>query len=439
MPRIDYRATPATAGLQGRLRAPGDKSISHRAVILGALAKGDSVVEGFLDSADVRATIGALRQLGVQIQQDGANLSLRGVGLHGLSPPPAVLDLGNSGTAARLLAGVLAGQRFDSVIDGDESLRRRPMRRLAEPLNAMGAALAPTSRGALPMQVTGGRQLRGIDYELPVASAQLKSALLLAGLYARGRTAVTEPAPTRDHTERLLEHFGCPVGRTGRRLELEGGTLRGARLQVPGDVSSAAFFLVAACIVPGSDLLLERVGLNPTRCAVISILKSMGADIRVMNAADQALEPWGDLRVRHRPLRGVTIPQELVPNAIDEFPALLIAAANAQGETVLTGAAELRVKESDRLQAMATGLKQLGIGVDAGPDGMRVAGGRFSGGTVDSQGDHRIAMAFSLAGLTATGAVTIRDCKNVDTSFPGFVECAAQAGWPLSAFAEDGG
>lgn len=439
MPRIDYRATPATAGLQGRLRVPGDKSISHRAVILGALAAGDSAVEGFLDSADVRATIGALRQLGVQIQQEGTSLSLRGVGLHGLEPPPAVLDLGNSGTAARLLAGVLAGQRFDAVIDGDESLRRRPMRRLAEPLTAMNAALSPTSRGTLPMQVTGGRQLHGIDYALPVASAQLKSALLLAGLYARGRTAITEPAPTRDHTERLLEHFGCPVARAGRRLELESGTLRGGRLQVPGDISSAAFFLVAACLVPGSDLLLEQVGLNPTRSAVISILRSMGADIRVTNATDQALEPRGDLRVRYRPLRGVTIPRELVPNAIDEFPALLTAAANAQGETVLTGAAELRVKESDRLQSMAAGLRRLGIGAHTSPDGMRVSGGRLSGGAVDSQGDHRIAMAFSLAGLTATEAVTIRDCKNVDTSFPGFVECAVQVGWPLSARAEGGG
>ena len=413
------------------MRVPGDKSISHRAVILASLAQGNSDCSGFLDSADTRATVAAFRQMGVRINQEGASLSVHGAGLHGLSAPPGVLDVGNSGTTARLLLGILAGQRFNSTLTGDESLVRRPMRRVADPLNSMNADVCTTADGTLPAHIAGGRRLRGIEYELPVASAQLKSALLLAGLYADGTTVITEPAPTRDHTERLLAHFACPVRRSGKRIAIESGTLQANRLRIPGDISSAAFFLVAGCIVPGSDLLIEGVGLNPTRRAVLEILNLMGADSSVGNIAEGTGEPSADLRVKYRPLHGVSIPKELVPVAIDEFPAIMVAACYAKGETILRGAAELRVKESDRIQALADGFERLGITVQTHPDGLSVMGGRPCEGVVDSYGDHRIAMALSLAGLTAAGPVTVRDCKNIDTSFPGFTVCAGQLGWNI--------
>ena len=429
--RVDYHVSPATGGLQGRVRVPGDKSISHRAVILASLAEGTSVCDGFLDSADTRATMAAFRQMGVDMTLEGECLRVNGAGLNGLCAPSGTLDLGNSGTSARLLLGVLAGQRFSSTISGDESLERRPMRRVADPLNAMNADVRTTPEGTLPAHITGNRRLRGIDYELPVASAQLKSALLLAGLYAQGETVITEPAPTRDHTERLLAHFGCPVTRTGMRLTMAGKTLRANRLRIPGDISSAAFFLVAGSVVPSSDLVIEGVGVNPTRRAVIEILNLMGGDVSVTNVVEGIGEPIADLRVKYRPLHGIPIPRDLVPIAIDEFPAVMAAACHAQGETVLEGAAELRVKESDRIGALAEGLESMGITVETRLDGMRVAGGRPAGGEVQSHGDHRIAMAFSVAGLAAEGPVTVRDCKNVDTSFPGFIDCARQLGWEI--------
>ena len=429
--RIDYQLSPATGALQGRVRVPGDKSISHRALILASLAAGTSECRGFLDSADTRATMGAFRQMGVDVTLEGDCLGVDGVGLHGLSAPAGTLDLGNSGTSARLLLGVLAGQRFSSTLSGDESLARRPMRRVADPLNAMNAEVRTTPEGTLPARVTGNRRLRGIDYELPVASAQLKSALLLAGLYAQGKTVITEPAPTRDHTERLLAHFGCPVTRSGRRITLEGNSLRAGWLRIPGDISSAAFFLVAGSIVPGSDLVIEGVGINPTRRAVIEILNLMGGNVSVSNVVEGSGEPVADLRVKYRPLHGIPIPGDLVPIAIDEFPAIMAAACHARGETVLEGAAELRVKESDRIQALADGLETMGIAVETRPDGMRVRGGRPAGGVAQSRGDHRIAMAFSVAGLAAAGPVTVQDCKNVDTSFPGFIHCARQLGWEI--------
>lgn len=428
---VDYHVSPVAGALQGKIRVPGDKSISHRAVILASLAEGTSNCSGFLDSADTRATIAAFRQMGVRITQEGEVLSVDGAGLHGLSAPPDILDLGNSGTSARLLLGVLAGQRFSSTITGDESLLGRPMRRVAEPLNAMNADVCTTPDGTLPAHITGNRRLHGIHYELPVASAQLKSALLLAGLYADGDTVITEPAPTRDHTERLLAHLACPVRRAGRRITMAGRPLRANRLQIPGDISSAVFFLVAASIVPGSDLVIEGVGVNPTRHAVIDILNRMGADISVSSLVEGNTEPVADLRVRYRPLRGVRIPADLVPIAIDEFPAIMAAACYAQGETVLEGAAELRVKESDRIHALAQGLESIGITVETRPDGLRVEGGRPDGGVVKSHGDHRIAMAFSVAGLAASSPVTVQDCKNVDTSFPGFIDCARQLGWEI--------
>ena len=414
--------------LQGRIRVPGDKSISHRAVMLAALAEGVSDCSGFLDSADTRASVAAFREMGVRITQEDDTLAVDGVGLHGLSAPPAVLDLGNSGTSARLLLGVLAGQRFASSLTGDESLLRRPMRRVADPLNAMNADVRITPEGTLPAQITGNRRLRGIEYELPVASAQLKSALLLAGLYAEGKTVIIEPAPTRDHTERLLAHFGCPVSRSGNRITITGKSLQANRVQIPGDISSAAFFLVAGCIVPGSDLVIEGVGFNQTRHAVLEILRMMGADIRIANVVEASGEPVTDVRVKYRPMHGITIPAALVPVAIDEFPAIMVAACYARGETVLKDAAELRVKESDRIQALADGLGRLGIAVETHPDGLCVSGGRPGAGIVDSHGDHRIAMAFTVAGLAAAGPVTVRDCNNVDTSFPGFTDCARQLG-----------
>ena len=425
---IDYHISPASGPLQGKLRVPGDKSISHRVVILASLAEGTSVCDGFLDSADTRATMVAFQQMGVDMTLEGECLRVDGVGLNGLSAPSGILDLGNSGTSARLLLGVLAGQRFSSILSGDESLARRPMRRVVDPLNAMNADVQTTPEGTLPARVTGNRRLRAIDYELPVASAQLKSALLLAGLYAQGETVITEPAPTRDHTERLLAHFGCPVRRAGMRITMAGKTLRANELRIPGDISSAAFLLVAGSIVPGSDLVIEGVGVNPTRRAVIEILNLMGGNVSVTNVVEGSGEPIADLQVRYRPLRGITIPVDLVPIAIDEFPAIMAAACHARGETVLEGAAELRVKESDRIRALAEGLESMGIAVETRPDGLRVTGGRPAGAVVQSHGDHRIAMAFSVAGLAAAGPVTVQDCKNVDTSFPGFMDCARRLG-----------
>jgi len=426
---INYIVTPG-AKLAGDIRVPGDKSISHRAVMLGALADGVSTATGLLEGEDVLCTVNAFRAMGVAI--DGprnGRVEIHGVGLHGLKAPASPLDMGNSGTAMRLMAGILAGQEFDSILTGDASLARRPMRRVAEPLNRMGAAIATGADGCPPLKITGGRRLCGIDYRLPVASAQVKSAVLLAGLYAEGDTVITEPAPTRDHTERMLRGFGYGVETNGPTVRIvAGGRLRAAQLDVPADISSAAFFLVAAAIAPGSNLMLRHVGINPTRVGVLNILKSMGADIESTNRRDVGGEPVADVRVRARALTGITVPVAQVPLAIDEFPALLIAAACANGETVVTGAAELRVKESDRIAAMAQGLTRLGIDVRETPDGISVRGGALQAGEVESFGDHRIAMAFAMAGVRAAGPVTVRDCKNVDTSFPGFVRLAKQAG-----------
>ncbi len=414
--------------LKGRVRVPGDKSISHRALMLGAIAQGTTVIRGFLEGEDTLATLRALQALGVPIERAGGKVVVRGVGLRGLTPPPGPLYLGNSGTSMRLLAGLLAGQGFEAILTGDASLSRRPMRRVTVPLEAMGAAIE-TREGRPPLRVLPRRGLKGIDYAMPVASAQVKSAILLAGLYARGRTCVTEPAPTRDHTERMLEGFGYPLERAGGRICLEGGgALRGTAIEVPGDFSSAAFFMVGASIAPGSELLIEHVGVNPTRTGALEILRAMGADIALLNERQVGGEPVADIRVTSAPLKGIAIPEALVPLAIDEFPALFVAAACAEGETVLRGAAELRVKESDRIQGMAEGLKALGIEAHPLPDGMVIQGGVLRGGRVDSHGDHRIAMAFAMAALRASGPVEVRDCANVNTSFPGFVETARRAG-----------
>ncbi len=429
---INFRVQPG-GRLRGSMRVPGDKSISHRSVMLGALAAGVTEISGLLEADDVLATIGAFRVMGVPMKWSAAgsqqrHLLIHGAGLHGLSRPPAILDMGNSGTAMRLMAGILAGQDFDSELSGDQSLLKRPMARVAAPLNAMGARVE-TAAGLPPLKIRGGQALHGIDYALPVASAQVKSAILLAGLYANGTTTVTEPTPTRDHTERMLRGFGYPVESEGSRVRLVGGNaLRACSIQIPADISSAAFFIVGAAMVPDSEIVLEHVGINPTRIGVINILQQMGAALAMENVREIGGEPVADIRVAGGNLHGIVIPPDQVPLAIDEFPALFVAAAAASGKTILTGATELRVKESDRIAVMAQGLRTLGITVEELPDGIVIEGGLLRGGVVDSQGDHRVAMAFAIAGLCAAGPIAIRDCKNVDTSFPGFVSLAARAG-----------
>jgi 3-phosphoshikimate 1-carboxyvinyltransferase len=426
---IQFVAQPGGT-LSGRLRVPGDKSISHRSIMLGSLAIGDTRIEGFLEGEDSLATLRAFRSMGVRIDGPQAGrVTVHGVGMHGLKPPADALDLGNSGTSMRLMTGLMAGQGVPVTLVGDASLSSRPMQRIIEPLSRMGARIDSADNGTAPLRLQPSKGLRGIEYVMPVASAQVKSSLLLAGLYADGETCVTEPAPTRDHTERMLEGFGYAVRRAGRRVCVTGGgTLRSCDIDVPADISSAAFFLVGASIAEGSDLTLEHVGINPTRDGVIQILRAMGADISIENRREVGGEPVADLRVRSAPLRGIRIPEHLVPLAIDEFPVLFVAAACAEGETVLTGAEELRVKESDRIQVMADGLVALGIDARPTRDGVVVRGGRIGGGEVESHGDHRIAMAFTIAALRANGRILINDCANVNTSFPGFAELAAGVG-----------
>jgi 3-phosphoshikimate 1-carboxyvinyltransferase len=427
-----FKVTPGASGdgLRGRVRVPGDKSISHRSIMLAAIAEGETRIEGFLEGADALATLSAFRRMGVEIEgPDAGQVRVWGVGWRGLQAPDGPLDMGNSGTSMRLLAGLLAGQSFATTLIGDDSLTRRPMRRVTEPLGLMGARIETNAAGTAPLAIHPVAVLKGIAYQLPVASAQVKSSLLLAGLYAAGETCVTEPAPTRDHTERMLTGFGYAVRRQGGRICVTGGgRLTGCRLVVPADISSAAFFLVGASIAPGSDLTLEGVGINPTRVGVITILRAMGADIELLNQRTAGGEPVADLRVRAAPLMGIRIPEDQVPLAIDEFPAIFIAAACAVGETVLTGAEELRVKESDRIQVMADGLAALGILAEPRPDGIRIVGGSLGSGTVAAHGDHRIAMSFAIAGLRAAGPLCIRDCANVETSFPGFARLAASVG-----------
>ncbi len=427
--RHDFRVQPG-GSLHGRVRVPGDKSISHRAVMLGAIADGVTTIDGFLEGADALGTIGAFRALGVTIGgPEAGRVVVHGVGVEGLQAPRGPIDLGNSGTSMRLLTGLLVAQNFTTVLTGDESLSRRPMRRVTEPLVQMGARVESAEGETPPLTIHGGRPLSAIDYRLPIASAQVKSALLLAGIYAHGRTRVREPAESRDHTERMLGGFGYPVERGELECSIDGGgRLRASDVDVPADISSAAFLLVAASLSPGSDLMLEHVGMNPTRTGVIEVLQSMGADIDILDPRTVGGEPVADLRVRYAPLHGVDIPPAVVPRAIDEFPILFIAAACASGTTRLSGAEELRVKESDRLQVMADGLAALGINVRTRPDGIDIEGGHLQAGVVDSAGDHRIAMSFAVAAHRAAGPVTVTDCRNVETSFPGFVDLARSVG-----------
>ena len=426
---ITYQVQPG-GSVNGELRVPGDKSISHRSIMLGSLAEGVTEVEGFLEGEDALATLQAFRDMGVVIEGPvNGRVKIHGVGLHGLKQPPGPLYVGNSGTSMRLLSGLLAGQAFDSELTGDESLSKRPMNRVANPLRDMGADIETAEGGMPPIKIKGGTPLKGIDYKMPMASAQVKSCVLLAGLYAEGETQTTEPAPTRDHTERMLSGFGYSVNRSGAKASLQsGGKLSATRIEVPADISSATFFMVAAAIAPGSDVTLTHVGINPTRDGVINILKLMGADITLENQREVGGEPVADIRVKYAPLKGINIPEDQVPLAIDEFPALFVAAACAEGKTVLTGAQELRVKESDRIQVMADGLQILGVKAEPTDDGIVIEGGPFGGGEVESHGDHRIAMSFTVAALRASGAITINNCANVATSFPGFVELAQKAG-----------
>ncbi len=417
----------------GRIRVAGDKSISHRSIMLGALAEGVTEVHGFLEGEDSLATLQTFRDLGVTIEgPNQGHVVIHGVGLHGLKPPHGPLYLGNSGTSMRLLSGLMAAQAFDTCLTGDESLSKRPMARVAKPLASMGAVIETQEGGTPPLNIKGGQALKGIHYDMPMASAQVKSCVLLAGLYAQGETSVTEPAPTRDHTERMLRGFGYDVKVAGNRMSLQGGgKLTATTIDVPADISSAAFFMVAASITPQSDLTLEHVGINPTRVGVINILLAMGADLTVFNERKVGGEPVADIRVRYAPLKGIEIPIDQVPLAIDEFPVLFIAAACAEGTTVLTGAEELRVKESDRIQTMADGLTSLGIEASPTPDGIRIIGGTMTGGEINSHGDHRIAMAFTVASLRATDVIRIDNCANVATSFPNFVELSRKVGIKL--------
>ncbi|HTY92358.1 MAG TPA: 3-phosphoshikimate 1-carboxyvinyltransferase [Steroidobacteraceae bacterium] len=433
----EYQVEPG-ARVGGEVTVPGDKSISHRSLMLGGIATGPTHIRGFLASEDCLATLGALGALGVRIERpEPTRVIVHGVGADGLHAAAAPLDMGNAGTAMRLSMGLLAGRPFSSTLIGDASLMRRPMERVAGPLRRMGAEIT-THEGRPPVVLHGGRILHGIDYAMPVASAQVKSAILLAGLSATGRTRVTEPAPTRDHTERMLGAFGARVTREGATVSLVGGQhLVGTNIEVPADFSSAAFFLVAGVLAAEEGLWLRNVGVNPTRTGLLQMLQLMGARISVHPrgaAADPVGEPLADLEVRAGRLRGIEVPEALVPLSIDEFPVFFIAAACAEGETVVRGAGELRVKESDRLAVMAEGLQALGVEHTLLPDGIRIRGGRgFTGGTVDSHGDHRIAMAFAVASLRASAPLRILDVANVATSFPGFVDLAQGVGIRISA------
>jgi 3-phosphoshikimate 1-carboxyvinyltransferase len=420
----------------GSITVPGDKSISHRALMFGGIANGTTEVRGFLESEDCLATMAAMRALGVRIDRPGQReVRVHGVGMRGLKAAAHVLDMGNSGTAMRLMTGLLAGQSFNSELIGDSSLMKRPMERVAGPLRQMGARIE-TLNGRAPVRISGS-PLKGMHYDMPMASAQVKSAVLLGGMYADGLTTVVEPAVTRDHTERMLLGFGCEVSAVRGRITLQPPTeLQACSLEVPGDFSSSAFFIVAGCLAAREVFTIRNVGINPTRTGLLDILALMGADLRLVNHRSAGAEPVADIEIRRSDLRGIQVPEELVPLAIDEFPVLFIAASCATGETVVTGAEELRVKESDRIGVMAEGLRAMGVECEVLQDGIRIQGNPaaqvFGGGRVDSHGDHRIAMAFAVASLRAKSDIEILDVDNVATSFPGFVETAGAAGLGVS-------
>lgn len=413
--------------LNGTMTVPGDKSITHRAIMLSALANGETRIAGYCSGEDCLNTVRAFRAMGIHIEERPETLHVYGKGQWGLTEPDGPLDCGNSGTGIRLLAGLLAGQDFFTVLTGDDSIRRRPMGRVVKPIRTMGAAMAGRKGGEFaPLAVTGSR-LRSITYVSPVASAQVKSALLLAALYAEGLTRITEPRLSRDHTERMFKFFGIPFRQEGNTVELEGRPSLGwsskGDLAIPGDLSSAAFFIVGASIIPGSDVTIVNVGVNPTRTGVLDVLTEMGANIRVQNIREQAGEPVADLRIRASRLHGVRIGRDRIPQTIDEFPILCVAAAMAEGETFITGAEELRVKESDRIATMATELRKMGVSIEETPDGLTIqgaAGRALRGASCTSYGDHRVAMSLAIAGLVADAPVHIENTDCMETSFPGF-------------------
>lgn len=426
MSTIHYISHPATS-LRGEIIVPGDKSISHRAIILGSISQGITQIDGLLEGEDCRATLQAFRSMGVVVEKQKKNhIVIHGVGKRGLIKPPGVIDCGNSGTTMRLLSGLLAAQSFDSRLTGDESLLKRPMRRVSDPLNQMGADIQ-TNNGRAPIDIYGEHRLHGIYYEMPNASAQVKTALLLAGMYAKGKTTIVEPDLCRDHTERMFTEFSYPIHRFQKTITIDSKHEGiGTSIQIPSDVSSAAFFIVAATLVPGSKIKIYNVGINPTRIGFIEILNRMGAMIHLENQRLFGQEPVADITVQSALLHGIEIPIDLVASAIDEFPILFIAAACATGKTILRGAEELRLKESDRIQVMAEGLNHLGIQADPQPDGIIIQGGKLQAGEVETHHDHRIAMAFSIAGAVSCAAVKINHCNNVATSFPDFVDVANQ-------------
>lgn len=421
------RISPKKRPLRGTITVPGDKSITHRAVIFSALGEGPSEVIGYLPSEDCERTITAFREMGIAISVATVNslpsLHVQGKGLWGLTEPTGVIDCGNSGTTLRLLTGLLAGKPFFSVLTGDASLRKRPMRRVIDPLRSMGAEIFGRSGGNLAPLAISGKKLNGIDYRLPIASAQVKSAILLAGLTASGVTTLSEPSRSRDHTERMLRSLGVRFEENNGRLSIVGGSsYPGKRIEVPGDLSSAAFFLVAGAIIEGSEITIRKIGVNPTRTGLLEVLKEMGAEITVTPLEPMGDEPVADLTVRSTSLHGAVIGGDLIPRTIDEFPILCVAAAAAEGETVIRDAQELRVKESDRIAAMAQALRGMGIAVEEFPDGMRIEGKKKWKGTFcETHGDHRIAMSMAIAGLVAEGGNEIDDVACIDTSFPGFL------------------
>ncbi|MCW8936153.1 MAG: 3-phosphoshikimate 1-carboxyvinyltransferase [Gammaproteobacteria bacterium] len=434
MSQTDYIVKPG-GQLNGEFRVPGDKSISHRSIMFGAIADGTTHVTGFLQGEDSLNTLRAFRAMGVEIEgpNDQGEVTIQGVGIDGLTAPAQPIELGNSGTSIRLMSGLLSGQTFDVVLSGDRSLSKRPMKRVTEPLALMGAKVDTDEGGRPPLKINGGSTLKGIDYIMPMASAQVKSCILLAGMYAQGKTCVTEPATTRDHTERMLNAFGYPVETNGNKMCIEGGgRLTACDIDVPADISSAAFYMVGASIAENSDITLQHVGVNPTRTGIIDILKLMGGNIELLNERIVGGEPVADIRIRSAGLKGINVPEHLVPLAIDEFPVLFVAAACAEGKTVVSGAEELRVKESDRIQVMADGLQAIGVDAEPTPDGMVINGGPVKGGKVHSRDDHRIAMAFTMAALRSDSDIIIEDCENVNTSFPDFIGLANRAGITVS-------
>lgn len=434
MSQTDY-IVKSGGQLNGEFRVPGDKSISHRSIMFGAIADGTTRVTGFLQGEDSLNTLRAFRAMGVVIEgpNDQGEVTIHGVGIDGLSAPAESIDLGNSGTSIRLMSGLLSGQAFDVELSGDRSLSKRPMKRVTTPLALMGAKVDTDEGGRPPLKINGGSVIKGIDYIMPMASAQVKSCVLLAGMYAQGKTCVTEPATTRDHTERMLNAFGYPVETNGNKMCIEGGgRLTACDIDVPADISSAAFYMVGASIAENSDITLQHVGVNPTRTGIIDILKLMGGNIELLNERIVGGEPVADIRIRSARLKGIDVPESLVPLAIDEFPVLFVAAACAEGKTVVSGAEELRVKESDRIQVMADGLLAIGVDAKPTPDGMIINGGPIKGGKVHSRDDHRIAMAFTMAALRSETDILIEDCENVSTSFPDFIGIANRAGITVS-------